>query len=161
MFELTQYVWLIWSFFLLIIWAVLYLSLKDRDSKKKMFRVSLATSLLGLTEPVFVPEYWSPPSLFDLAVMTGFDIESLLFSFGVGGIAVVVYDYFFKVGYEEIPEAVQRQARHRFHYVALLSGPVMFAMLYALTDLNPIYSAIIALTIGGFAAWFCRPDLKV
>jgi hypothetical protein len=29
-----------------------------------------------------VPEYWRPPSLFDLALKNGFDIESLLFAFG-------------------------------------------------------------------------------
>lgn len=50
-----------------------------------MLYVSFLTSLLGLTEPIFVPKYWNPPSLFNLAQNTGFDIESLLFSFGIGG----------------------------------------------------------------------------
>ena len=36
-----QYVWLAWA--------------------------SIGTAPFGLTEPVFVPEYWSPPSLFDPA----------------------------------------------------------------------------------------------
>lgn len=43
------------------------------------------TTPFGLTEPLFVPNYWSPPSLFDLARSTGFDIESFIFSFGIGG----------------------------------------------------------------------------
>jgi len=38
----------------------------------------------GLTEPMFVPEYWSPPSLFELAQRTGFDIEGIIFSFAIG-----------------------------------------------------------------------------
>lgn len=59
-----------------------------------MMVVSLWTSLLGLTEPLFVPEYWAPPSLFDLASRTGFDIESFIFSFAIGGIAVVIYEHF-------------------------------------------------------------------
>jgi len=46
---------------------------------------SWLTALFGLTEPRFVPEYWNPPSLFDLAQCTGFDIESLIFCFGIGG----------------------------------------------------------------------------
>lgn len=29
-----------------------------------MSRASLTTSVLGLTEPIFVPGYWNPPSLF-------------------------------------------------------------------------------------------------
>ncbi|MCL5435430.1 MAG: hypothetical protein M1405_03510 [Patescibacteria group bacterium] len=80
-----QYVWLIWNILLLIIWAVIYFSLKSKQSKKEMLYVSFLTSLLGLTEPIFVPKYWNPPSLFNLAQNTGFDIESLLFSFGIGG----------------------------------------------------------------------------
>lgn len=83
-----QYAWLNWSLILLIVWAIVYFSLKNKESKKEMFVVSLWTSLLGLTEPLFVPEYWAPPSLFDLALKTGFDIESLFFAFGVGGLYV-------------------------------------------------------------------------
>lgn len=63
-----QYAWLIWSLLLLVIWAIVYFSLKGQESKKEMLVVSLWTSLLGLMEPLFVPEYWNPPSLFDLAL---------------------------------------------------------------------------------------------
>src|SRR3989344_3155343 len=90
-----QYAWLIWNLLLLVIWSIVYFSLRGKESKKEMLVVSLWTSLLGFTEPLFVPEYWSPPSLFDLAAKTGFDIESLLFSFGIGGLAVVVYEKIF------------------------------------------------------------------
>jgi len=126
-----------------------------------MLMVSLATSVLGLTEPIFVPEYWTPPSLFNLAATTGFDIESLLFSFGIGGLAVVIYDYFFAVRYQNVSASERQYSRHRLHYWALGAAPVVFAVLYLVTDLNPIYSTIIALTVGGFATWYCRPDLKV
>src|SRR3989344_526792 len=92
-----QYIWLIWSLLLLVIWAVIYFSLKTLDDKKRMLVVSFWTSLTGLTEPLFVPEYWSPPSLFNLNMLTGFDIESIIWAFGVGGIAVVVYSWIFRV----------------------------------------------------------------
>src|SRR3990167_7328932 len=97
-----QYIWLVWSLSLIVIWAVVYFSLKNKESKKEMLIVSLWTSLLGLTEPLFVPEYWSPPSLFDLALKTGFDIESLLFAFGIVGLAVVIYERIFRVKHTEI-----------------------------------------------------------
>lgn len=42
------------------------------------------SALFDLTESIFVPEYWNPPSLFDLAPRTSFDIESLIFCFGFG-----------------------------------------------------------------------------
>ena len=71
-------------------WIALYQS--NPLLRTVMWRVSLATAVLGLTEPIFVPGYWNPPSLFDLAQRTGFDIESAIFSFGVGGVGVVLYN---------------------------------------------------------------------
>jgi hypothetical protein len=85
-----KYVWLVWSGTFLIPWAVLYFV--KPGFRRKMLRVSMATSLLGLSEPIFVPEYWNPPSLFDLAQRTGFDIESLVFCFAIGGIGAVMYN---------------------------------------------------------------------
>jgi len=41
-----------------------------------MWRASLATAVIGLTEPIFVPGYWNLPSLFELAQQTGFDVEA-------------------------------------------------------------------------------------
>lgn len=125
-----------------------------------MLVVSLWTSLFGFTEPLFVSEYWSPPSLFDLAIRTGFDIESLIFSFAIGGIAVVIYERIFHVAHEKISIIAQHAPRHRYHFWAILSAPIIFIILLLLTTLNPIYSAIIAMAGGGFTTWYCRPDLK-
>jgi len=155
-----QYAWLIWSLLLLAIWAVVYLSLKNKESKKEMFIVSLWTSLLGFTEPLFVPEYWSPPSLFDLALKTGFDIESLLFAFGVGGLAVVIYERVFRVKHKQVSVEERHKPRHKYHLLALLSAPIIFVLLLIFTNLNPIYSTFISLIGGGLFAWYCRPDLK-
>ena len=49
--------------------------------------VSQHTYLNWSTEPIFVPAYWHPPTLFDLAERMGFDFESLLFAFATGGLA--------------------------------------------------------------------------
>lgn len=155
-----QYAWLIWSLLLLVIWAIVYLSLKNKESKKEMVIVSLWTSLLGLTEPIFVPEYWSPPSLFDMALRTGFDIESLLFAFGVGGLAVVIYERIFRVKHAEISVEEKHHPRHKYHLLALLSAPIIFVLLLIFINLNPIYSTFIALIGGGLFTWYCRPDLK-
>ncbi len=143
----------------MVIWIVVY-AVIDKSGKKEMLTVSLWTSLLGLTEPIFVPEYWSPPSLFDLANRTGFDIESLMFAFGVGGLAVVIYEAVLKVKHATITPSERSHKRHRYHLPALLSSPIIFVALLVFTDLNPIYSTILALLGGGFATWYCRPDLK-
>ena len=155
-----QFAWLFWSLILIAVWIVIYVFLKSKESRKEMLLVSLWTSLLGFTEPFFVPTYWNPPSLFDLAHRTGFDIESFIFSFGIGGIAVVAYEYINRVSYEYMKTNERHSSRHRYHVLSILSAPLIFFVLFFATSLNPIYSAIIAMIIGGFAAWYCRPDLK-
>lgn len=52
-----QYAWLVWSLMLLVIWVIVYFSLRNKENKKEMLDVSVWTSLLGLTEPLFVPKY--------------------------------------------------------------------------------------------------------
>lgn len=143
----------------MLIWGIIYVFLKNKDGKKEMLTVSLWTSLLGLTEPLFVPEYWNPPSLFDLAHRTGFDIESLIFSFGIGGIAIILYEWIFNAKHKEILVS-EHQSRHRYHLWAILSAPIIFIALALTTTLNPIYISVIALMFGSFATWYCRPDLK-
>jgi len=155
-----QYAWLVWSLILLAVWGVVYFSLRNKESKREMLVVSLWTSLLGLTEPLFVPEYWNPPSLFDLAHKTGFDIESFIFSFAIGGIAVVLYEWIFRTKHQAMSHVEQHAPRHRYHLWALLSAPIIFVVFSFTTSLNPIYISAIALIFGGLAAWYCRPDLK-
>ena len=57
-----HYVWLIWSSAFLLPWIALFLVVPGH--RIVMWRTSWATSLFGATEPIFVPEYWNPPSLF-------------------------------------------------------------------------------------------------
>lgn len=141
------------------VWGVIYFSLDTKDKKQEMLVVSLWTSILGLTEPLFVPEYWSPPSLFNLALQTGFDIESLIFSFGIGGIAVISYELIFKTKHEKIGYREQHSRQHRNHLLALFSAPVIFFLFLVTTSINPIYIAVISMTGGGLFSWYCRPDL--
>ena len=85
-----QYVWIVWAGAFLVPWAALWAAFTAH--RRAMLWASVFTAPFGLTEPLFVPEYWSPPSLFDLALRTGFDIESLVFTFGIGGVAAVLYN---------------------------------------------------------------------
>lgn len=153
--------WLLWSLFLIGIWIIVWFLIRSRDLRRQMIIISLWTSLLGLTEPIFVPEYWLPPSLFDLAANTGFDIESLIFSFGIGGLGFILYMLVFPIEKEEpVPVDDRLASRHKYHALMLMMAPMIFIMLYFGTKLNPIYVSVIALMIGGVATWYCRPDLK-
>ncbi len=152
--------WFNWSVYFLIVWAVLYTYGLNKPWRKQMLRVSLWTMPFGLTEPLFVPEYWDPPSLFDLAQKTGFDIESLIFTFSIGGIASVIYQSFFRASLEPMPMTERIEKRHRLHRYLLFSPIVLFILLSTLTTLNHIYCGILAMFIGALSTLLCRPDLK-
>jgi len=154
---LESYVWLIWSSAFLVPWLIAFLAFPLY--RRMMLWASLFTTPLGLTEPLFVPEYWNPPSLFDLARTTGFDIESLIFCFGIGGVSVVLYNLL--TGYVPAPmgKGEKKHPLHRHHYKALAAPFVTFPALYFL-PWNPIYPGILAMAVGAVANVLCRPDLK-
>ncbi len=151
-----QYVWLVWSSAFLAPWLAAYAAFPHH--RQAMLWASLVTTPLGLTEPLFVPGYWNPPSLFDLARTTGFDIESIIFCFGLGGIGAVLYNLI--TGRTDIPVPVpeRRAARHMLHHWALGAPFLSFPLLYPF-PWNPIYPAIVAMTLGAAATMLCRPDL--
>jgi len=152
-----QYVWLVWSSAFLVPWALLYW--RFPGYRREMIWASLFTAPFGLTEPLFVPEYWSPPSLFDLANRTGFDIESLIFCFGIGGVGVVLYNAITRQRLVPVSQAERHHSRHRWHRWAIAAPLVLFPPLYFL-PWNPIYPGIVAMAAGAIAATLCRPDLK-
>ena len=149
--------WFVFSLILFIIWVIIFIFNKG---KKEMLIVSALTMPFGLKEPLFVPEYWSPPSLFNLAFKTGFDIESLIFSFAIGGIGSIIYESIFKSKHKKMSSMEIHHKRHKYHLLSLFSPIIVFMLLFFFTGLNPIYSASLAMLAGGISAMFCRPDLK-
>ena len=151
-----QYVWLVWSSAFLVPWLAAYAAFPRQ--RRVMAWASLLTAPLGLTEPLFIPAYWSPPSLFDLAHSTGFDVESVIFAFGIGGIGAVLYNLLTHRELGDVTNAERQAHRHRLHSLALVIPFLSFPILYSL-PWNPIYAAIAALLLGAIAAGLCRPDL--
>jgi hypothetical protein len=151
-----KYAWAVWSGAFLLPWLGLWLLAPA--SRSVMWRASLATTPFGLTEPLFVPAYWNPPSLFDLAQKTGFDLESLVFCFAIGGVGSVLYNVLTRRQPAIIPVRERESDRHRRHRAALFVPIVTFVGLYWL-PWNPIYPAIVAMATGGVATAACRPDL--
>jgi len=152
-----HYVWLWWSSGFLAFWGVIYT--RHLDLRVKMLGASLLTMPFGLTEPLFVPRYWNPPSLFDLAQRTGFDLESFIFSFAIGGLGVVLYDLAFKVRDRPMAERARHRRNHLIHFLALLLPFLVFATLLLRTSWNPIYCVVIAMSAGALAVMIGRPDL--
>jgi hypothetical protein len=152
-----QYVWLAWSSAFLLPWVALYWAFPTH--RRAMRWASVLMAPFGLTEPLFVPEYWNPPSLFDLAWRTGFDIESIVFSFAIGGIGAALYNVITRRKLVPVSAHEKHDERHRFHYIALALPFVAFPILYFL-PWNPIYAGIAAMIAGAAANVLCRPDLK-
>lgn len=151
-----HYVWLLWSSAFLLPWLLLFLAFPRH--RRQMWWASLLMAPFGLTEPLFVPEYWNPPSLFELAQKTGFDIESVIFSFAIGGVGAVLYN----IIADKRPQRMHaggRHARERWHPWALATPFALFPILYFL-PWNVIDAGIAAMAAGALALVWCRPDLK-
>lgn len=151
-----RYVWLIWASAFLLPWTALFVA--RPTLRRVMLQASALTALFGLTEPLFVPGYWNPPSLFDLAHRTGFDIESVIFCFAIGGLAVVGYRDVAPTAEEALATRERSSRRHRWHRAALASPFFVFGV-FLLLPWNPIYPGIAALCVGAVASGLCRPDL--
>jgi hypothetical protein len=151
-----RYVWLLWSAAFLLPWLGLYVAFPRH--RRAMVLASVLTAPFGLTEPLFVPEYWNPPSLFDLAQRTGFDIESLIFCFGIGGVGAVLVNVLTRRVVEPLPHEERHDPRHRFHPWVIASPFLVFVAMLPL-PWNPIYPAIAAMFVGAALTVWCRPDL--
>jgi hypothetical protein len=116
-------VWFGWSLLFLGLWGIVYSTLLP-ESRREMRAMSAWTVLFAFTEPLFVPAYWNPPSLFGLAQHTGFDLESFIFCFAIGGLSVALYERVFPVVHEPLgaPSGVARWVP----WAVLLIAPSIF-----------------------------------
>ncbi len=144
-----------------LIWDVVWLAIYvwKPHLRRQMLWVSLFTAFTGLAEPLFVPRYWTPPSLFNLAATTHFDAESLIFSWGTGGIGSVLYEATLNIRHHKMTSEEKHRERRWLHLFSLVVMPIVFGVLFFLTGLNPIYCVSAALFAGAVAAVICRPDL--
>ncbi len=151
-----MYEWLTFALIWIALWLLIYF--ERPQLRRQMLWVSVFSALTGLTEPLYVPKYWTPDTLFNLAETTHFDLESIIFSFGVAGVASVLYDTALNARHRKM-NLTERKERRWLHLASLASGPVVFLLLFLFTSLNPIYSLSAGLFAGAVAAVICRPDL--
>ncbi len=157
-----HYAYFIWSLFLLAGWGFVYAFLaRGKGAKKEMLKTSAWTLPFALSEPIFVPRYWLPPTLFNLAARYHVDIESFIFCFAAGGLAAVAYDTIYREKFVPMGKDTRRGPFAHLHAISLFAPAIIFIPLYFFVSWNPIYPVLIALFGGGLATWICRPDLKV
>ncbi len=149
--------WLLFALAWDAVWVVLFIS--KPHLRRQMIWVSFFTALTGLVEPMFIPRYWNPPSLFNLASTTHFDIESVVFSWGTGGIGSVIYEATLNLRHEKMEQAQVKRERRSLHIFSLIALPLVFGVSFFYVGLNPIYAVSAGLLAGALAAIACRPDL--
>jgi len=112
------------------------------------------TAPLALTSFLFVPQYWTPPSLFDLDTRFRVGIEDFLWAGAVGGIASVVGEIFLK---EKL--AARRKEHRKKHYAPFIVMLVVFLILDFFYPTKNIYSTAIAFAVCAIVVAFLRSDL--
>jgi len=115
---------------------------------------TLISAPMALTSILFVPQYWTPPSLFDLDQRVRVGIEDVLWAAAVGGIASVVAEILLK----ERLSALRKGLRKR-HFAPFIVVVVVFVVLQLGHPGKTIYNTIIAFAIGTAVIAVLRSDL--
>jgi len=115
---------------------------------------TLISAPMALTSILFVPQYRTPPSLFNLDQRIRVGIEDVLWAAAVGGIASVVAEILLK----ESLSAFRKGVRKR-HFAPFIVVVVVFVVLQLWHPGKTIYNTIIAFAIGTAAIAVLRSDL--
>jgi len=115
---------------------------------------TLISAPMALTSILFVPQYWSPPSLFDLDQRIRVGIEDVLWAAAVGGIASVVAEILLKERLSALRKGVRK--RHLAPFVVVV---VVFIVFEFWHPGKTIYNTIVAFAIGAVVIAVLRFDL--
>jgi len=115
---------------------------------------TLIAAPMALTSLLFVPQYWTPPSLFDLDLKIRVGIEDFLWAAAVGGIAAIVGEISLGGTLASI-----RKSRHKRHYAPFFVAAVVFLGLEFGLDWKTMTSTIVALTVCALVLAYLRSDL--
>lgn len=151
--ENMQYAYFIGCLFLLSVWLLFFVLRKDL--RKEMFFGSILALPFGLIESLWVPEYWNPPSLFNLMSKYGSGIESFLLCFVCGGVAAVIYEIISR------KKVVKIRLKSKYLFGPYISIIAIFVLLEFLFVDQTIYNVIIALLTGAIIIAVKRKDLIV
>jgi hypothetical protein len=115
---------------------------------------TLISAPLALTSILFIPQYWMPPSLFDLDQKIKVGIEDFLWAAAVGGLASVVAEIVLKERLSRL-----RKAARKRHFAPFVVVVVVFVTLQLWHRDKTIYNCIIAFAVGAIVIVVLRSDL--
>jgi hypothetical protein len=133
-------------------WVVCYWL--GKSYRPQMIWGTLVSMPFALTSLLFIPQYWQPPSLFNLDAKFHVGIEDFLWAGAVGGIASILGEYILK---ERL--VVARASGRRIHYAPFVVVGVLFLILQLWHPQKTIYNMVISFAVGAIVVAFMRPDL--
>lgn len=134
----------------LFVLPYLFIFLFRKDLQRKMMWSSLLAMLTMAFEFLFIPEYWHPITIFNLAP---FEIEGFIFMFFAGGISSACYDLIFN------KKEILEKKRNIFKYSVLTIIPLSFLVTKSLFNFNISYHFCIAILAGAIGICITRKDL--
>jgi hypothetical protein len=135
-------------------WVACYFWCKSY--RAQMIWGSLVSAPFALTSILFIPQYWSPPSLFNLDARFKVGIEDFLWAGAVGGIASVIGEAFLKERF-----AARRGQKRQRHFAPFVVMGVLFLILEFWHPGQTMYNMIFALLVGALVVIIIRPDLTL
>ena len=109
-------------FLLLAFWLLIRVGLGLRENRwmhRELWRATQTCTALGLTEPLFVPEYWNPPSILRFG---RWDFESFPFCFAVGGISAALTEIpLFKGFLVDLYFSIERSVRWALAFISRMT----------------------------------------
>ncbi|MDP3987545.1 MAG: lycopene cyclase domain-containing protein [Candidatus Levybacteria bacterium] len=137
---------------LLTLWVLIFIW--QKNLRREMLTASLIVAPTALSEPFFVPNYWSPDAIFGPKL----SIEDFIFSFTIGGFTAVVYELFMggKLKHKRLCACFNGEILHGF---ILMIGVAGIFLSYFLLRINFMYAVYLGIAIDIFLIVFTRPDL--
>jgi len=150
-----QYTYFIGVFLALIVWVFLFI--RRKDTRKEMLYLSL---IFGIPAPliayVHLSDWWSPTTIMGTPV----GIEDFLFGFVMGGIASVIYGYFFNKGVKLKRANKKIKMKKNVFLILFVSlSLVIFLAGFYIFNLNTFIVTLLGFGIPTIIMYIKRPDL--
>ena len=147
-----HYSYLVGAFIFWVAWIGCFIL--GKTYRREIRWGTLIASPMALTSILFVPQYWTPPSLFDLDQKIRVGIEDFLWAAAVGGIASIVGEILLK----ERLAAIRRTRRKR-HCAPFVLVVVLFVALELWHRNKTMDNTIISFAVGALVLAYLRRDL--
>jgi hypothetical protein len=147
-----HYSYLIGTLLFVAAWGACFVL--GKKYRAQMIWGSLVSAPFALTSLLFVPQYWTPPSLGNLDQRFHVGIEDVLWAAAVGGIASAIGEIFLKERLSRI-----RSRRPTRHYAPFVVMAIAFVILELWHPGKTIYNTVAAFTLCALIVAVVRSDL--